>query len=74
MVRACPLLLAACALSCGSRDRAGVPDSSSSGVEVQAGWYSSLDAPIRLLEDGGSLPLPDLVEVDVWWGRLEKRS
>jgi len=41
---------------------------------VQAGWYSSFDEPIRLLENGGSLPLPDFVDVDVWWGRLEKRS
>ncbi len=51
------LLLGACALSCGSRDQAAAPDSSSSGVEVWAGWYSSFDEPIRLLEDGGSLPL-----------------
>jgi len=43
------------ALACGPSPEAS--GEQPQGVEVQAGWYYSLNEPLRLCTDGGTLPL-----------------
>ncbi|MBK7585117.1 MAG: hypothetical protein IPI67_33625 [Myxococcales bacterium] len=57
-----PLLLAAC----GSQESRASSGSGSSPVEVQPGWYHSLDEPIRLLIDGGPLPIRQAPQGGQW--------
>lgn len=59
-------LLALAALSCSAEEPEQRLPPTFEEVEVLPGWYESLNLPIRLLEDGGALPLRQAPQGGHW--------